>query len=59
MNDDNICIEVDPARVVQRIVDPVNNSRHATTLGGKMVVRCERDELESNHVTKHGDELLH
>ena len=59
MNDDNTCIEVDPARVAQRIVNLVINSRHATPLGGKMIVRCERVELESNHVTKHGDELLH
>ena len=57
VSDDEVCIEVDPARLSQCIVNLVNNSRHAMPDGGAVVVRCERVELESNHVTKHGDEL--
>ncbi len=59
VSDDEVCIEVDPARLSQCIVNLVNNSRHAMPNGGAVVVRCERVEIESNYVTKHGDELPH
>ncbi|MHA1538014.1 MAG: PAS-domain containing protein [Alphaproteobacteria bacterium] len=57
VSDDEVCIEVDPARLSQCIVNLVNNSRHAMPDGGKVTVCCETVAFETNHATKHGDEL--
>ena len=59
MIDEDACIEVDPARLSQCIVNLVNNARHAMPDGGSVTVRCETVDFTSNHVTKHGDELTY
>jgi two-component system cell cycle sensor histidine kinase/response regulator CckA len=51
------CVEIDPPRFTQCIVNLVDNARRAMPDGGRLAIRCEEVSFERDFFTSHGDVL--
>ncbi|MBI3451730.1 MAG: PAS domain S-box protein [Rhodospirillales bacterium] len=57
IGDAESCIEADPTRLSQCIVNLVVNGRHALPDGGRIRIGVERAQYDAPFFTSHGDEL--